>query len=57
MPDIAMCNQECPSSKTCYRHPDSGTEPGGGTFRGQTWCNFKVNPNTGKCDYYWEIKR
>lgn len=53
MPDIAMCIQDCPSSKTCYRHPDSGTEPD--KFR-QGWVEFKVNQNTGKCDYYWGVK-
>jgi hypothetical protein len=28
MPDIMMCDaHECPASKTCRRHPDSGTKP------------------------------
>jgi hypothetical protein len=42
MPDITMCvNQNCPLSKTCYRHEDSGTIS---DIR-QSWTDFKWDIN------------
>lgn len=43
MPDISMCNDpDCPFSRQCYRHPDSGTKPD--PYR-QAWGFFeKIGP-------------
>lgn len=46
MPDIAMCTSNCPLSKTCYRHPDSGTKP---SEFWQSWSSFDPID----CEYYW----
>lgn len=54
MPDITMCvSQDCPSSKNCYRHQDSGTVP---DAYWQSVCDFKKEPVTEfdgeKCIYF-----
>lgn len=52
MPDIAMCDAtNCNKSKTCRRHPHSGTWPDGDH---QYWLNLQDISN---CEYYWEIKK
>lgn len=49
MPDFAMCsNSECPNTKTCRRHPDSGTVPD--PIR-QCWGTF----NWRQCNAYWML--
>jgi hypothetical protein len=45
MPDILMCLAACPKSRTCYRHPDSGTKPG------DYWQSW-MQPVTIPCDLY-----
>lgn len=45
MPDFTMCNKKCPKSKTCQRHPDSGTEP---DKYWQSWSSFDVE----NCKFY-----
>jgi hypothetical protein len=47
--DIAMCQEKCPKSKLCRRHPDSGTIPD--PLR-QTWEKF----NPFLCQAYWPLE-
>jgi len=54
MPDISMCESStCPLKGSCYRNPDSGTEPS--EFR-QSWF---VGPAAEglDCKYYWPMGR
>jgi hypothetical protein len=44
---ITMCNEKCPNSKDCRRHPDSGTVPNDH----QSWAKFKVET----CNAYWPV--
>jgi len=48
MPDIAMCQNGCPSQETCYRFK---AEPS----IYQSFADFKPEQGKDKCDYYWKI--
>jgi hypothetical protein len=51
MPDISLClNEECPSSKKCYR---STATPNPGR---QTYCGFTVKEGEKKCEYFIDNK-
>ena len=53
MPDISMCDvTNCNKSKTCRRHPHSGTRPDGDH---QYWLLMQTVPDN--CELYWEIKK
>ena len=49
MPDISMCPAtDCPLSRTCHRHADSGTQPTPG------WQAYALFLERGdKCEDYW----
>ena len=56
MPDFSMCSDECPFSKKCRRHMDSGTRPG----YWQAWSKFEkvgdykpTKPE--KCEGWWPV--
>ena len=55
MCDFAMCSaKNCPISKTCRRHADSGTEPD--PYR-QTYADFQPQPGEVGCDAYWHTNQ
>lgn len=50
MPDIAMCpSANCPASRSCRRHEDSGTKPGDW----QTYAAFSWGEKG--CANYWPV--
>lgn len=51
MPDIAMCNAQCPVSVSCRRHTNSGTKP---SYR-QSWMMFEPEDERG-CGDYWPAR-
>jgi len=51
MPDITLCNnQDCPLSKKCYRHEDSGTKP---SEYWQSYADFEYTEDG--CEDFWPI--
>jgi hypothetical protein len=53
MPDIMMCNAEqCDLSATCYRHPDSGTNPD--PYRQSWWYRQDDSPVGKECPQHWK---
>jgi hypothetical protein len=48
MPDISMCNAQCPVSIRCRRHPNSGTKP---NYR-QSWALFEPKDKDG-CEAFY----
>jgi len=53
MPDISMCmSSTCPLKRSCYRNPDSGTEPS--EFR-QSWFIGPAAEGL-DCQYYWPVR-
>lgn len=50
MPDISMCAAECPKSKQCYRHEDSGTKPS--EYR---QAYIIRHPTGDDCELYWPV--
>ena len=52
MPDIAMCAAvDCPVSRSCRRHEDSGTKPSDW----QAYVAFKPNNAGGSCASFWPV--
>jgi hypothetical protein len=52
MPDIAMCMQgDCPRSKTCYRHEDSGTKPN------DHRQSYFLGGDPANCEWYWPTRK
>lgn len=51
MPDISMCNAQCPVSVKCKRHPNSGTKP---SWR-QSWMAFEPKDKVG-CDSFYPMR-
>ena len=51
MPDISMCDvNDCPLSKRCYRHEDSGTKP----VNNQLYVYFADGRRGEDCDMFKE---
>jgi len=51
MPDITMCSSTgCPRAPSCYRSPESGTEP---SEHRQSYALFAFDPLSGECANYW----
>ena len=49
MPDISKClSAECPSSSKCYRFTSKPSYQ-------QAYALYEFDPNTGKCDNFWDI--
>lgn len=48
MPDISMCNAQCPISVRCKRHGNSGTKP---SWR-QAYAGFEPDGANGCGAYY-----
>jgi hypothetical protein len=50
MPDISMCAvKDCPKSRECYRHRESGTKPN--EYR-QSYF-MRPDDYKGPCEHFW----